>query len=93
MSQVQRQLNDYESWTGRKWRMGQIVLGTASEVASRRTAKGVYRSEDDLMLSLSMDDSYDETRRVVTGAERVLLVADVTLRSIPADALSISGAP
>jgi hypothetical protein len=84
MTQVQQQLIDYERWTGRRWRIGQIVLGTSSELSARRTAKGIYRSEDDLMMNMSYGDG-DERGRGVTGAERVSLVADVTLRSIPDD--------
>ncbi len=84
MLQVQRQLADYATWTGRKWRVGQITLGTSSELSARRTSKGIYSSEDDLMMSLSIADG-DDRGRGVTGAERVSLVADVTLRSIPDD--------
>jgi len=89
MRQVQRQLADYEQWTGRRWRIGQILLGSMSEIAARRSAKGMYRSEDELALSFSASSSYDDDRSLgVTGAERVSLVAEVTLRSIPDDVQS-----
>jgi hypothetical protein len=55
-------------------------------LSARRTSKGIYSSEDDLMMSLSIADG-DDRGRGVTGAERVSLVADVTLRSIPDDVL------
>ncbi len=86
MGQVRRQLADYEQWTGRRWRIGQILLGSMTEIASRRTAKGIHRSEDELALSFSASSAYDDDRsQGVTGAERVSLVAEVTLRSIPDD--------
>jgi hypothetical protein len=54
------------------------VFGMGDVRIEHRTGKGAYRSEDDEMADLLGGDTADPR---MTSAERISLVADVTLRS------------
>ena len=73
VEQVKRHIAEFDEWTGRAWRIGSIELG-AGGGSGQRTAKGMYRSEDDLDEGDSDDDR-------LAGLERLQIVAAVTLRS------------
>lgn len=88
IGQVKQHVADYTSWTGVNWRLGTLTFGVAGALGDRRTAKGAYRGDDDVALSMSFDSRFeDEDERAgVTGAERVGIVADVVLRAARDDA-------
>jgi hypothetical protein len=76
--QVKRHIADYTAWTGLNWRLGTLTFGVPGPLADRRTAKGVYRSDEDIAFSMLPDD---DEQAGVTGAERVSIVAQVVLRA------------
>lgn len=76
LDQVGRQLQDYRDRTGRDWRLGDLDFGMANEGWGReRTAKGAYRSTTPEF----GEDS--ESEMGLSGAERVILIAEVVLKS------------
>jgi len=80
LREVLIQIAGYETATGRRWRLGDIVFGVQGDIVlETRTAKGAYPSTSaDIMFSLAEEDPN------FTGAERVTLNAKVTLKSEPA---------
>ena len=70
LAQVQDHIADYEARTGRAWRIGCVDFGVDDAAAHRRTAKGAA-------LDVGEDGG---TGAEAAGAERVKLVAEVTLR-------------
>jgi hypothetical protein len=75
---AKREIVSINKLTGRTWRIGDIVFGMGDVRSEHRTGKGAYRSEDDEMADLLGGDTTDPR---MTSAERISLVADVTLRS------------
>ncbi|MFN7219305.1 MAG: hypothetical protein ACK5UX_01530 [Burkholderiales bacterium] len=75
---AKREIIALNKLTGRTWRIGDIVFGMGDVRSEHRTGKGAYRSEDDEMADLLGGDTADPR---MTSAERISLVADVTLRS------------
>jgi hypothetical protein len=63
--------------TGRSWRIGDIGFGLQDNKSEYRTGKGAYRASDDAIADLFSES--DEAG--MTSAERITLLADVTLRS------------
>jgi len=61
--------------TGRDWRIGDVLFGAAD--GYRATSKGAYRDDN---VGSSLDGLADESP-VLHGAERVVLLAAVTLKS------------
>lgn len=75
---AKREMLSLSDLTGRIWRIGDIAFGIGDVRSEYRTGKGAYRSEDDEMADLMSGDTTDPR---MTSAERISLVADVTLRS------------
>ena len=75
VKKVMFDLSDFEAQTGRKWRIGEIEFGVGGE-GGTRTAKGASRSE-------GYEGLFDPDGEGLTGAERISLVAEITLRSMP----------
>lgn len=73
VSTVLLELNDFERQTGRKWRIGDIEFGIGGR-GNQYTAKGAQRSS-------GFEDLLDPDGEGLSGAERVSLVAEVTLRA------------
>jgi len=74
---AKRQIIEFDQMTGRTWRIGDISFGLMDNRGEYRTGKGAYRASDDAIADLfsEADDAG------MTSAERISLVADVTLRS------------
>lgn len=81
LRQVQTHIVEFDEATGRPWRIGEISFGLedAEAYAAQRTAKGAYRDIEDVLGAL------DEGGGGLAGAERIKLVATVTLRAAPPD--------
>jgi hypothetical protein len=74
---AKQQIADFDQMTGRTWRIGDIAFGLWDNRGEYRTGKGAYRASDD-----AIADLFSETDDAgMTSAERISLVADVTLRS------------
>ena len=76
---VQHQTERFREVTGRHWRLGDVEFGveTGSWSEERRSGKGSYRSDEAKFLSRDNDE--DEAA-ILTGAERIMLIANVTLK-------------
>ncbi len=74
VSRVREHLTDFNKVSGREWRIGEITLGVAPHVQVTRSLKGGYREEIDDVVS-------DPMTSALSGAEKVSMVADVTLKS------------
>lgn len=74
---AKRQIEVIDKATGRKWRIGDIGFGLQDSRSEMRTGKGAYRVSDDAIADLFSES--DEAG--MTSAERITLVADVTLRT------------
>jgi len=74
---TKRQIADFDQITGRIWRIGDIAFGLWDNRGEYRTGKGAYRASDEAIADLFSDQ--DDAG--MTSAERISLVADVTLRS------------
>lgn len=74
---ARQQIADLDQTTGRAWRIGDIAFGLWDNRGEFRTGKGAYRASDDAIADLFSDT--DDAG--MTSAERISLVADVTLRS------------
>jgi len=72
-----RQIADFDLMTGRTWRIGDIAFGLQDSRGEQRTGKGAYRVSDDAIADLWSDTA----EAGMTSAERITLVADVTLRA------------
>jgi hypothetical protein len=74
---AQRQIAEFDRMTGRVWRIGDIAFGLREQPSSQRTEKGAFRVSDDAIADLysAGDDAG------MTSAERITLVAEVTLRA------------
>jgi hypothetical protein len=77
---VKREIVSLTQRTERTWRLGEIVFGTGDIRSEYRTGKGAYRSADEEMADL-LSGADDDPR--MNSAERISLVADITLRSRP----------
>lgn len=75
VKKVMFDLTEFERQTGRKWRVGDIEFGVGGH-SGTRTAKGASRSE-------GYGDLFDSEGEGLSGAERISLVAEITLRSLP----------
>ncbi|MBK7023552.1 MAG: hypothetical protein IPH41_08595 [Sulfuritalea sp.] len=75
VKKVMFDLAEFERQTGRKWRIGDVEFGVGGHSGSR-TAKGASRSE-------GYGDLFDSEGEGLSGAERISLVAEITLRSLP----------
>ncbi len=77
---AERQAVTISERTGRSWRVGDIVFGVSdwSESAGRLTAKGGYRGAEDEAFA---DEPDDEEASGLAPAERVSLIASITLKS------------
>lgn len=71
---VLRELADFERQTSRKWRIGDIEFGIGSR-DGEYTAKGAQRST-------GYEELLDPDGDGLSGAERISLIAEVTLRSL-----------
>ena len=75
LARVQTQVEAINRQTGRAWRIGDVLFGTTGDF--RATSKGAYRNDEvDNFL-----DGADDDAPVLHGAERVVLLAAVTLKS------------
>lgn len=74
---AKRQIEVIDQATGRSWRIGDIGFGLQDSRSEMRTGKGAYRASDDAIADLFSES--DEAG--MTSAERISLVADVTLRA------------
>ena len=75
LSKVLIDIRDFERQTGRKWRIGDVEFGGNGR-SNEYTAKGAQRSN-------GYENLFDEESEGLTGAERISLVAEITLRAIP----------
>jgi len=75
LARVQTQVEAINRQTGRDWRIGDVLFGAAD--GYRATSKGAYRDDN---VGSSLDGLADESP-VLHGAERVVLLAAVTLKS------------
>lgn len=71
---VLRELIDFEQQTGRKWRIGDIEFGISGQ-SGEYTAKGARRSS-------GYEDLLDPDGEGLSGAERISLIAEITLRAL-----------
>jgi hypothetical protein len=80
LREVQEHIARFTEVTGRKWRLGDIEFGVEGPgtMANVRSLKGAYRSEIPALLGRDDDGS------PYTGAERVILVTYVVLKSTAA---------
>ena len=74
VSKVNEYLPEFNRVSGRQWRIGDVVLGTPDGGHCSRNTKGGYRDEVDDMLGDLMESG-------LAGAEKVSLIANVTLKS------------
>ncbi len=74
VSTVLLELNDFEQQTGRKWRIGDIEFGISGR-DDEYTAKGARRST-------GFEDLLDPDGEGLSGAERISLIAEITLRAL-----------
>ena len=74
---AKRQIEEFDKSTGRTWRIGDIAFGLWDNRGEYRTGKGAYRASDDAIADL-LSEADDAG---MTSAERITLVADVTLRA------------
>jgi hypothetical protein len=75
LARVQTQVEKISRQTGRAWRIGDVLFGASD--GYRATSKGAYR-DDNIGHIL---DGLDEETPVLQGAERVVLLAAVTLKA------------
>jgi hypothetical protein len=71
---VLHELADFERQTGRKWRIGDIEFGIGGR-SDEYTAKGASRSS-------GYEDLLDPDGEGLSGAERISLIAEITLRAL-----------
>lgn len=78
---VQLQAGRFREVTGRDWRLGDVEFGveTGSWSEERRSGKGAYRSDEARFLSR---DSDEDEAAILTGAERIMLIANVALKEV-----------
>ncbi|MGH9906338.1 MAG: hypothetical protein ACRD8U_12245, partial [Pyrinomonadaceae bacterium] len=79
LEEVQQQAERFNHITGRAWRLGHIEFGVEGQknYLETRTGKGAYRAtETDIMHPLP-----EENVLALTGSERIVLIADVVLKS------------
>lgn len=74
VSTVLLELTDFERQTGRKWRIGDIEFGIGGH-GDEYTAKGAQRSS-------GFEDLLDPDGEGLSGAERISLIAEITLRAL-----------
>lgn len=74
VGRVREHLADFNKVSDRVWRIGDITLGVSPNAKTVRYSKGGYREELD-----DVDD--DLMTSALSGAEKVSMVADVTLKS------------
>lgn len=76
---ILHQAERFREVTGCDWRMGDVEFGIeqGSWSQERRTGKGAYRSDDAWFLSRDTDE---DAAAILTGAERIMLIANVTLK-------------
>jgi hypothetical protein len=74
VSKVNEHLVEFNRASGRQWRIGDVILGAPDGGFRARNAKGGYREELDDMLG-------DLVESGLSGAEKVSLIANVTLKS------------
>ena len=86
VEQVKSQIAEFDAWTGRSWRIGNIAFGV-SGARGQRTSKGAYRSDDDV----EERDGVELER--LGGVERLQLVAEVVLRASPPSSDRLTDAP
>lgn len=68
------ELSDFERQTGRKWRIGDIEFGIGGR-SDEYTTKGASRSS-------GYEDLLDPDGEGLSGAERISLIAEITLRTL-----------
>jgi hypothetical protein len=76
LARVQTQVEKINRQTGRAWRIGDVLFGATDSY--RATSKGAYR-DDNIGHIL---DAQDDEAPVLQGAERVVLLAAVTLKAV-----------
>jgi hypothetical protein len=84
LQRVAAQARAVSDATGRDWRLGDVAFGTEAGVRGRAaTAKGAYRDFDGVAFAEMLEDDgpSSEPERILTGAERITLVAAVVLKS------------
>ena len=84
MRDAQEQAVRFSEISGRAWRIGDIAFGVEDVGSYRRpTGKGAYRDFDGLAMYAqpSDDDADDEEHDGMAGAERIYLIATVTLKA------------
>lgn len=74
VSKVTEHIRDFNKASERNWRIGNITLGIPDNGAGHRLSKGGYREEVDGMLGELIESGLD-------GAEKISLIANVTLKS------------
>lgn len=77
LARVQTQVEAINRQTGRAWRIGDVLFGTGD---FRATSKGAFRDDNIGQLI----DNLDDDTPVLQAAERVVLLAAVTLKSATA---------
>lgn len=77
---VKVQVTEFDQITGRSWRIGDIAFGLKNSPVSRGTSKGAYRASDEYLADEDIFSDWDNAG--VTSAERISLVAEVTLRAV-----------
>ena len=84
MRDAQHQAARFSEISGRTWRIGDIAFGVEDAGSFRRpTGKGAYRDFESVgsFAHAASDDPDDEEREGMAGAERIYLIATVTLKS------------
>jgi len=81
LRRAEAQARTLSEGSGRTWRVGDIAFGAidAGEHGQRVSAKGAYRDQDEVLFA-ALDDSEGEGE-AMAGAERISLVAAVTLKA------------
>jgi hypothetical protein len=75
---VNEHIAEFNKQSGRNWRIGDIQFGVpaSGQRENQRSVKGAYREDIDDVLG-------DLVESGLSGAEKISLTADVTLRSVP----------
>ncbi len=86
LGRVAAQASAISQATGRPWRRRDVAFGSEAGALGRAaTVKGAYRDHDGLAFSQMLEEGEPEPERVLTGAERITLVASVLLKSAAAE--------
>lgn len=78
LEDVKRQMQQFNEATGRDWRIGDILFGVVDPMAEVPTSKRAFRSQT---VNFDIIDRDGSDEMGLANAERISLVAEVTLKS------------